>query len=695
MRGTSASHDAGDEVAGETPCMDEAVLMTWRLAGDLLDRDRLRTRKATIEALQMWRKRKLQPPRGWYALKKRPERNRLIWPSALDLQRRVFDCCECFELQQEKEWQAGERAISRELMLLRFHKQILLFGENVYKQLLGMAQIMHDYTNAEFIALYRLIGQNAYEAQDVNLWRGRRALKRSLCARFAGLLSSLQNEDIEMQRFPDPPAGQWADHRANIDGHKLVRKIRNEVLRPWMSRCQLAQALKRTLGNALIKFTLHLVEKRWTLPIAFNCSHAALCTRCLFTACHHLSKKPRFAAHRERRLIPSPYTNMWLPVFTMQFAGGPPGFMSSRGFEPDAEDLAEIYKELATYQKRVEQFSASDLVVIFDEGEPREMPLVAAGRRTFDIPAGTRRVTIGAHDGEGFIVLERAYIEPAMLGGERWEYGVVCEGGQSIELRITPQFDAADAPCGGTLEVTYEELSALQSGSLWRERLWSHLKASLSPTRGWAPVALAILFILVTMALFMLPRLQSSSQEKASRAESADPLKAPSAPGRADSQVGPSGRENTNTAHSSRPAQARIRRPHQPSQVLGEEQVGNGRAALPPADTELRVVVWLTTPPDLTDASYEYAIRARRALAMAFDAKAGGDDAGSTPPDTDVLIELEVALHDNQLTLTTTTSQKGGIRLTPHTITGDKSRIGELAQALTELLRSDLRAIKR
>lgn len=67
MRGTSASHDGGDEVAGVTLSMDEAVLMTWWQVGDLLDRDRLRTHKATIEALQMWRKRKLQPPRGWYA----------------------------------------------------------------------------------------------------------------------------------------------------------------------------------------------------------------------------------------------------------------------------------------------------------------------------------------------------------------------------------------------------------------------------------------------------------------------------------------------------------------------------------------------------------------------------------------------------------------------------------------------------
>lgn len=679
------------KVSGDTLPLEVAVQLAWRLAGDLLEYDRPDVLKATIEALRQWRTQKLPGSRLAYYPRKQPERNRVIWPPIIALQRKVFHETLHYEKAQEDESREGRRTLSRELLLLRFHKHILLNAENVRWQLLGVTQILHDYSDDAFVAFYNLIGQNKYENDAGNLSRVRKAIKTSLIERFKGLLVPAGKDDFKVEEFPGVAKPSCAVYRSGMATYRVLRKIRNDVLSPWTSSCHLRESHTLARDEAMPEFTLqnmenHLHDKEVPdLRIAFNCAHAAICTRCLWWAAKVIY--PRQV---------SPYANLLLPVFAVT-GGGSPAFMQRTSFDPRPDDLAEIYKELAIHEQRIKGLKANSIVVTIDEGEPDETFISGMGRVLIDVPAGAREITISVRDQQGLVVLDSEYIEPALLAGEPWEHTFVAQGGQLVSLHIFPQFDETGEPSGGKLELFYEETAKADRKLFGIPSLWSNagswMKAALSTRWPLVTVPILVLLLLAPVIYYFI----SNSDEKAGQAT--EELK--SERDDAGESVPLQGNNNDNHDKGQRSGAkdhlARNGMRNRPGHELDNRHADRGRApgAKVPA-AGLEVYVRLTNPPDQASATYEAAFRARKALSAAVGAKVSNDDAADIPPVTaNVLIDLDVVAENGRVRLTAQVRRIHGVTLPAHTVTGDDKNVEDLAVRLAVLLRKDLEPGKK
>jgi len=387
-------------------------------------------------------------------------RNKVSFNELHLLQRLVYIESEPYEEQQERA--SGRGLIGEAEMLIHFIKHLvkITIKRNSFYVTLGLSRLLYNYTTAETMEVYNAVIQDPERMKDDYYFRSRKVvLMKELKERFGHFLEIGRGPRGE-ERF-----------RAHAFSSRFVGLVREcfSFFTPWQSPCSVPAGVD-PIGDGIpgLSYQGHQEEDKTEV----NRIHAVLHPECY----ERLVKALGFAAPDERLEVPHFFLS-----HNESSGEGPRSYRPSSGLNQD--ELLAIKGNLEEQAARRKKATAGLLRVMVDGTERARLDPNLSRRIHFDLDRDAELIEIRAGDGGGDLLLA-SHLFAYTAAGDGFQPAkakIRLEGGQQLSIVVSPGRDSAAA----SVEVAYQETSALRAASLFLRRMANSEKTGRFSWREW------------------------------------------------------------------------------------------------------------------------------------------------------------------------------------------------------------------
>lgn len=441
------------------------------------------------------------------------------------LQWLVYKHSESWERQTESG--SGLYLPTEEDLIVRYLKYLvfttLRYGS--FYVTLAVGQLLHQFDRRETRLFYDILTQSdSARMKDMGyIGKQRLELLGKIQQRFDHLIQIIKTPGGDKQ-FVMRPLTQWVI--------KLVDECRRRFT-PWDTACVVESGFDVT---DIPGFYFSGASSDDDL-IEMGRIHTVLDPECFIRFVEGLSKYVRTLPGDNQDQscnYDSPHERLAVPQFP-DFLGGP-----SRGDRFQAptltkEDYVRLQRTLEARARRRKSFTPQQLCVYVDNVASQSFDASRASHIQFLIGPEAGVIEVRGRDDVGELSLATLLVEYDQIPmGGAFRDSVVQQGGQQVEIQLTPSWDAKGELEGAQVEVSYTELRLMRSIFRLAERAWFGLSRLMrgrrelaersSPEFGWlVKVGLALVLMAVALALIWL-QLQPSHREVKPPEQARQPL---------------------------------------------------------------------------------------------------------------------------------------------------------------------------
>ncbi|HEY0100452.1 MAG TPA: hypothetical protein VGB76_16020 [Pyrinomonadaceae bacterium] len=378
-------------------------------------------------------------------------RQKLIMRRELALQFIAFRLCHKEELAQEARWREGLGPMPHEsYFVTRYIKHILYMTvpHRSFQVAVALGRLLYDYLKREVYLVHDSLAQDPRLRKNDQMYKDwKLALMNELHeARFKGLLTVKGGKQ---------GAKSFETHGQQ---EQLVGLVENvlKLLSPWGTACALEAGSRSASPFRNFRFTGHPDKES---PFEEKRMRAIIDPDCLTAVTRELK-------------VPPPVERLAVPLFNLPDQPDqipPVDFNKLPQFTVDR--LRKLFDEVTGGRRRRRKARRTELSVEVDGVERTSFDPAEQSEVTFTLERGDDLIQVVASDEDGPLLLGSLLLSSsgALDGEEDWKGVIRLEGGQRVNVTVTPLPASAGAARGANVVVAYSEgdLFGWLRGAAW------------------------------------------------------------------------------------------------------------------------------------------------------------------------------------------------------------------------------------
>lgn len=363
-------------------------------------------------------------------------RQKLIMRRELALQFLAFRLCHREELAQEARWRGEIGPMPHETYFItRYIKHILYMTvpHRSFQVAVGLGRLLYDYLKREVYLVHDNLAQDLRLRKSDQMYKDwKLALMNGLHeSRFKGLLT-VKNGKQGAKSF------ETHGHQGQLVG--LVENIL-KLLAPWGTACSLEAGSRNANPFRNFKFTGHPDKES---PFEEKRMRAIIDPDCLTAVTRELK-------------VPAPFERLAVPLFNLPDQSDQiPPVDFNRLPQFTVERLRKLFDEVTGRRRRRRKARRTELSVEVDGVERVSFDPAEQSEVTFTLEKGDDLIQVVTSDEDGSLLLGSLLLSNSGVldGEEAWKGVIRLEGGQRVDVTVTPLFAGASE---ANIVVAYSE----------------------------------------------------------------------------------------------------------------------------------------------------------------------------------------------------------------------------------------------
>jgi hypothetical protein len=416
-------------------------------------------------------------------------RQKLIMSRELALQFLAYRLCHKEELAQENMWVEGRGPAPHESYFVsRYIKHILYMTvpHRSFQVAVGLGRLLYDYQKRDIYLVHDSLTQDPRLRKNDQLYKDWKLalMKEFYEHRFEGLLTVKEGKQ---------GSKYFERHGEQERFAGLVENVL-KLLAPWGTACALQPGNRSISPFRNFKFKGHPDKEG---PFEERRMRAIIDPHCL-------------AVVTEELAIPVPFDRLAVPLFNVSHQPNQiPPVDFDRFPRFTAERLMNLFDEVNENRRRRRKARRPKLSVEVDGVERVSFDPNEQSEVRFTLENGDDLIQVLAPDERGPLLLGSLLLSGcgALDGEEPWKGAIRLEGGQRVDMTITPSLELVGSARGASVAMSYSEGDVLGWlwGSLWgvSDRIQSWMWVTRPSVRARAPLFATIFGIAAAAVLLV------------------------------------------------------------------------------------------------------------------------------------------------------------------------------------------------